>query len=237
MVEHGANSRLFSGPGGSVIESPNIIKLIVPPEDEEKPVRFKRPVVLCLNMGDAARAETYYAQKLLQYRDAVEKLRNNVDPSTCEYDTFFCRFHHSSRLLIASLPHAIQFQFKIKSFRILSSDADRMFRDVPADGAPSPANVRRVDITKTSKSFECPQQVYSPLIEKVLPGTFKEVQPIWFSHLPTRLLEAMMDRQVSCSIALLIRQLLTLPWSLRSHMDVSEQWLSQHPASRDCPWS
>jgi hypothetical protein len=72
-----------------------------------------------------------------------------------------------------------------------------MFRDVPQGGEPSPGGVRRVDITKTSKSFECPQQVYSPLIEKALPGTFEEVQPIWLSHLPTRLLGAMIDHQVA----------------------------------------
>lgn len=86
MVEHGSNSRIFSGPGGSVIESPNILKLIVPPEEEEKPVRFRRPAVLCLNVGDAARTETYYAQKLLQYREAAEKLRNNVEAGTSECD-------------------------------------------------------------------------------------------------------------------------------------------------------
>ncbi|KAI6143787.1 hypothetical protein BKA82DRAFT_4183183 [Pisolithus tinctorius] len=178
MVQHGANSRIFSGPGGRVIESPNILKLIVPPDEEEK-VTFKRPAVLCLNVGDASRAETYYAQKLLQYREAAEKLKNNVDATT------------------TSLPHATEFQFKIKSFRILSSDAERMLRDVPKDGEPSPAGVRRVDITKTSKSFECPQPVYSPLIEMAIPGTFEEAQPAWLLHLPTRLLEAMKDHQVA----------------------------------------
>ncbi|KAI6097468.1 hypothetical protein F5141DRAFT_460127 [Pisolithus sp. B1] len=178
MVQHGANSRIFSGPGGRVIESPNILKLIVPPGDEEK-VTFKRPAVLCLNVGDASRAETYYAQKLLQYREAAEKLRNDVNAAT------------------TSLPHTSEFQFKIKSFRILSNDAERMFRDVPKDGEPSPAGVRRVDITKTSKSFECPQPVYSPLIEMAIPGSFEEAQPAWLLHLPTRLLEAMRDHQVT----------------------------------------
>ena len=85
MVQHGANSRIFPGPGGSVIESPNIIKLIVPPAEEEKPVSFKRPAVLCLNVGDASRAESYYAQKLLQYREAAEKLRSDPDMPSSEH--------------------------------------------------------------------------------------------------------------------------------------------------------
>ncbi|PBK94158.1 hypothetical protein ARMGADRAFT_1101061 [Armillaria gallica] len=178
MVEHGANSRIFSGPGGSVIESPNILKLMVPPDEEEKPVKFKRPAVLCLNVGDASRAETYYAQKLLQYREAAEKLRNDTDAAT-------------------SKSHPTAFHFKIKSFRILSNDAERMFRDVPQDGDPSPTGVRRVDITKTSKSFECPQSVYTPLLEKVIPDTFQEAQPTWLLHLPPRFLEAMRDHQIA----------------------------------------
>ncbi len=91
MVEHGANSRIFAGPGGSVIESPNILKLLVPPEEEEKPVRFKRPAVLCLNVGDASRAETYYAQKLLQYQEAADKLRSRclTTPSHPYLDILF----------------------------------------------------------------------------------------------------------------------------------------------------
>ncbi|KAK0447554.1 hypothetical protein EV421DRAFT_1786727 [Armillaria borealis] len=177
MVQHGANSRIFSGPGGSVIESPNILKLIVPPDEEEKPVRYKPPAVLCLNVGDASRAETYYAQKLLQYHEAAEKLRNDTDAATTSHPTAF--------------------HFKIKSFRILSNDAERMFRDVPQDGDPSPTGVRRVDITKTSKSFECPKPVYAPLIEKAIPDTFQEVQPTWLLHLPPRFLEAMRDHQVA----------------------------------------
>ncbi len=72
-----------------------------------------------------------------------------------------------------------------------------MFRDVPQDGDPSPTGVRRVDITKTSKSFECPQSVYTPLLEKAIPDTFQEAQPTWLLHLPPRLLEAMRDHQVS----------------------------------------
>ncbi|EJD48258.1 hypothetical protein AURDEDRAFT_113089 [Auricularia subglabra TFB-10046 SS5] len=177
MVQRGANSRLFAGPGGTVIESPNILKLIVPPEEEEKPVKFKPPAVLCLNVGDASRAETYYAQKLLQYREAAEKVNSN--PET------------------PSVSHPTTFQFKIKSFRILTNDAKRMLRDIPHDGEPSPAGVRRVDITKTSVSFECPQPVYAPLIEKAIPDTFKEAQPAWLVHLPTRLLEWMRDHQVA----------------------------------------
>ncbi|KAG7099851.1 hypothetical protein E1B28_001658 [Marasmius oreades] len=151
--------------------------IIVPPEDEEKPVRFKQPAVLCLNVGDPSRAETYYAQKLLQYREAVEKLRN--DPNA------------------ASTSHPTTFQFKIKSFRVLTADSERMFRDVPTTGEPSPAGVRRVDITKTSTSFECPQPVYTPLLEKAIPDTFKEVQPDWLVHMPTRLLEHMRDHQIT----------------------------------------
>ncbi|KAH0833822.1 hypothetical protein J3R83DRAFT_10985 [Lanmaoa asiatica] len=178
-VIHGANSRLFAGPGGRVIESSNTIKLLVPPEDELKVPGFKDPAVLCLNIGDTTRAEAYYAQKLMQYREAVEKLRSNVNPDT------------------TSLPHATEFRFNIKSFRILSSDAEKMFRDVPKDGQPSPTGVRRVDLSKTSKSFECPQPVYSPLIEMAIQRTFEEAYPTWLVHLPTRLLEAMRDRQVA----------------------------------------
>lgn len=40
--------------------------------------------MLCLNVGDASRAETYYAQKLLQYREAVDKIRDNPDAPSSE---------------------------------------------------------------------------------------------------------------------------------------------------------
>lgn len=74
----------FPGPGGSTIESTNTVKFIVPADQENKPVSFKRPAVLCLNVGDASRAETYYAQKLLQYREAVDKIRDNPDAPSSE---------------------------------------------------------------------------------------------------------------------------------------------------------
>ncbi len=113
MVQHGANSRIFSGPGGSVIESPNILKLMVPPEEEEKPVKFKRPAVLCLNVGDASRAETYYAQKLLQYREAAEKLRNDTDAATSKFEPFlFCMCSMMPSLLSLS-PYGIPLQDQI----------------------------------------------------------------------------------------------------------------------------
>lgn len=96
--------------------------------------------------------------------------------------------------LLAS--HPTTFQFKIKSFQILTNDAERMFRDVPENGEPSPTGVRRVDITKTKVSFECPQPIYTPLLEKAVPDTYKEVKPAWLVHLPTRLLELMRDHQV-----------------------------------------
>lgn len=70
-------------------------------------------------------------------------------------------------------------------------------RDVPIDGQPSPDGVRRVDITKTSTSFECPQPVYTPLLERAVPDTYAEVQPGWLLHMPSRLLELMRDHQVS----------------------------------------
>lgn len=110
-VQTGANSRIFAGPGGSVIESPNIIKLIVPPEEEEKPVRFKQPAVLCLNIGDASRAETYYAQKLLQYREAAEKLRTEASTSSGKPSTAFLLIWFTNVPSIASyhiqIPHQV----------------------------------------------------------------------------------------------------------------------------------
>jgi len=172
---YGASSRIFPGPNGSVIESPNTIKFIVEPKDEQK-VSFKPPAVLCLNIGDPARAEAYYAQKLLQYREAVKTIKSRNDP--------------------ASITRPTAFHYKVKSFRILTNDANRMVRDVPLDGTLG-AGARRVDLTKTSKSFECHQQFYTPLIEMAIPNTYKEVQPMWLTHLPSRLLEAMKNHQVA----------------------------------------
>lgn len=80
-----------------------------------------------------------------------------------------------SRLLTAYLPHATEFQFQIKLFRVLSSDAEKMLM--------SPKTL-----------FECPQPGYSPLIEMTIPGTSKKQGPrgyCTFQHA-----EAMKDRKV-----------------------------------------
>ncbi|KAI6046802.1 hypothetical protein EDC04DRAFT_2982875 [Pisolithus marmoratus] len=153
---------IFTGGGGRVIVSPNILKLIVPPNGEAR-VAFKCQAVFCLNVGDASRAgDSYYAQKFLQYREAAEKLKNN------------------SRLLTAYLPHATEFQFQIKLFRVLSSDCGKDV-DVPKDDV----EVVRAPSTRLL-AFNRDDD----------PGHIEEARPAWLLHLPTRLLEAMKDRMV-----------------------------------------
>lgn len=98
---------------------------------------------------------------------------------------------------LATQPTA--FRFKIKSFRLLTSDYKAMVRDVEEVRvvARNRTPVQRVDITKTNTYYEIHQEVYTPLIERALPDTFEEEVPAWMKRLPTRLVEAMIDHHVN----------------------------------------
>ena len=72
-------------------------------------------------------------------------------------------------------------------------------RDIPSNKEPGPNGVKRVDISKTGFSIECPQKVYSPLLEKAIPNSYSEIQPFWLVHMPTRLLNLIKNHQVRFS--------------------------------------
>lgn len=66
--------------------------------------------------------------------------------------------------------------------------------DSAIDGVLRPRNLRVVDMTRVS---EFPEAMYTPLIEKAIPGSVKEFHPAWMDRLPTRILEAIRDHPVS----------------------------------------
>ncbi|KAG8985840.1 hypothetical protein FRB90_004410, partial [Tulasnella sp. 427] len=179
----GWNSRLFAGPGGSVVVSPNAVKFIMDEATDIPPKKKPSRAALFLNVNDPARTESFFAQRLVQYREAVEAAK-------------------ARPALLNDVVHPAVFQFGIKSFQILTSDLEElMTRNVPEDGTASTTGktkgIRRVDITKTSTSFECPGRAYAPIIEKAIPGTFKEIQPMWLTYMPTPLLVAIRDHQIA----------------------------------------
>ncbi|KAI0694790.1 hypothetical protein C8Q76DRAFT_826066 [Earliella scabrosa] len=163
----GFYSRLVLGPGGSIIESPNVIKLTA-------------PTVMYMSVDDDYRPATdNTAHRMLQYSKIVKK----TSQYALQYD----------RVL-----RPVAAQFKIKSYRVLTNDPERMFRDIQDDDDGHPANdVRRVDITKASTSFECWNPVYTPVLEMSIPDSYGEPQPLWLTHIPLSLLEAIRDNPLA----------------------------------------
>ncbi|KAI0694819.1 hypothetical protein C8Q76DRAFT_251993 [Earliella scabrosa] len=164
------HSRLVLGLGGSIIESPNVIKL----------VGLTAPAVMYMSVDDDYRPATdNAAQRMLQYSKVVQRKSQH----DLQYDR-------------ALRPVAAQ--FKIKSYRIFTNDPERMFRDIQDDDDGHPANdVRRVDITKASTSFECWDPVYTPVLQPSVPDSYSELQPPWLTHVPSTLLGAMSDKPLA----------------------------------------
>ncbi|KAH9924923.1 uncharacterized protein B0H18DRAFT_1010797 [Fomitopsis serialis] len=182
MAQYSANNCIFPGPGGSTIESPNIVATIVRSKDRSQNIVFRRPSKLYMNIGDTSHSDKYYEQKLFQYDEAVEQLRHNTGTDTL-------------------VSHPAARRFTLQSFRILTNDAKCMFRYIPenSDGNINlrSSDIRRIDITRTSASFECSQPIYVPVIANAIPDTYSEELPTWLHHMPTRLSELMRDDQIT----------------------------------------
>ncbi|EPT02589.1 hypothetical protein FOMPIDRAFT_114099 [Fomitopsis schrenkii] len=130
MFRFETNGRLFPGIGGSIIKSPDTAPLVYRPEDEAIPAQLKN-AVLYLVGRDVIKKKEAYSPKLLEYRDAVADL---------------------GRL---SKSYPALHRLRTKSFRVVTSNPDRMLRHISHNSYPSPVDVLRVDITKTSSG--CPQ--------------------------------------------------------------------------------
>ena len=147
------------------------------------------------------------AHRMLQYNKIVKK--------TSQYDLQYDRGMRSwigtCRMgidkCVFSVLRPVAAQFKIKSYRVLTNDPERMFRDIQDDDDGHPANdVRRVDITKASTSFECWNPVYTPVLETSIPDSYGEPQPPWLTHIPSSLLEAIRDKPVRVLFSVRIRE-------------------------------
>ena len=77
-------SRLFLAPGGGIVDSPDIVKLILPGPPER--IKFQRPAVVSLTSGDPSQMESYYPQPLLKYQEVVEKSRASTGTIAGEFD-------------------------------------------------------------------------------------------------------------------------------------------------------
>ena len=69
-----------------------------------------------------------------------------------------------------------------------------MLRYIPFSSSPGPADVIRVDITKTTTG--CLQPVYAPIIEETPPSTYKEAYCAWLAGVPSRLKQHMYHQHV-----------------------------------------
>ena len=83
---------------------------------------------------------------------------------------------------------------KTKSFRVITSNPDRMLRHIPRSLSPSSTNVIRIDITKTLTG--CLQPVYAPIIDDVPPSTYREPCCAWLTNVPQRLKQHMYHQHV-----------------------------------------
>ncbi|EPT02579.1 hypothetical protein FOMPIDRAFT_1047647 [Fomitopsis schrenkii] len=170
MSRFEANGRLFSGIGGSIIKSPDTAPLIYRPEGEAIPAQLKN-AVLYLVGHNVAKQREIDSPKLLEYRDAVVELGrpSKSSPALRRLGT--------------------------KSYRVVISNSHRMLRHIPLSSYPSPADVLRVDITKTSSG--CPQPLYAPIIEGAPPCTYSEPHCAWLAGVPSRLKKCMYNQQVT----------------------------------------
>ncbi|KAH9828826.1 uncharacterized protein C8Q71DRAFT_891818 [Rhodofomes roseus] len=180
MDRHGANNRIFPGLGGSVIECPNVLQLLAPPQKEDDRVEYRRPAVCYLSVGHSSSEDPPHTHKLLNYDEAAEELRNIDTPQSAS----------------ESYPAAVK--FKIKSLRVLTNDSRSMFRRVPRiRNRKHSTSVWRLDITWPSASFQCHERVYTPLVQKTIPDAYDEMRPAWLAHMPTRLAALMRDNQIT----------------------------------------
>ena len=69
-----ANGRLFSGIGGSIIKGPEIVQLAHRTEGDAAPVQLRNSTLYLLRRH-AIKQEEFHAPTLLEYRDAVDELR------------------------------------------------------------------------------------------------------------------------------------------------------------------
>ncbi|KAI1799620.1 hypothetical protein F4811DRAFT_565422 [Daldinia bambusicola] len=134
--------------------------------------------MLFLNYGERARADAFYAQRLLQYREAVDQMEVR--------GMEVLHKHHN---------------MKIKSFRIMTRAAKDLQRRAitepeKAEGLKPYDGVLQVDITKSRGQYGCERRIYSPLLRKAIQGSYKEFTP-WLDHLPPRLLQLIVDNQVA----------------------------------------
>lgn len=172
------------------------VTLVSPHGDDDLQIEFRQPGVLLLSSSDTLRTDAYYPQPLLQYQEAVQKLRHGAYVTTGQFNSEFVVVYHTESLVVQGV-HPSSFSVRITSFRILSNESSCMVRDGPPNVNLHPDQARRVDITKPLQSSQCRHPIYLPLNENPLPDGFEDTPPAWFLHLPRRLLEAMRDCQVS----------------------------------------
>ncbi|OTA97862.1 hypothetical protein M434DRAFT_89909 [Hypoxylon sp. CO27-5] len=134
--------------------------------------------MLFMNYGERARADAFYAQRLLQYHEAVDQME--------EHGMEVLHNHHN---------------MKIKSFKIMTRAAKDLQRRAitepeKAAGLKPYDGVLQVDITKSRGQYGCERRIYSPLLRNAIQGTYEEFTP-WLDHLPPRLLRLIVDHQVA----------------------------------------
>ncbi|KAM3499033.1 hypothetical protein MY11210_009639 [Beauveria gryllotalpidicola] len=134
--------------------------------------------MLFLNYGERARADAFYAQRLLQYREAVDQMK--------ERGMKVLHNHH---------------KMKIKSFKIMTRAAKDLQRRAitepeKAEGLKPYDGVLQVDITKSRGQYGCERRIYSPLLRNAIQGSYEEFTP-WLDNLPSRLLQLIVGHQVA----------------------------------------
>ncbi|KDR70002.1 hypothetical protein GALMADRAFT_900591 [Galerina marginata CBS 339.88] len=129
---------------------------------------------LFLNTDDGARADAFYAKRVLQYQDAVAKMGRR--------------------------PSHVTHNIKVKTFRIMTRDVERLQnRSISETGARTNIDndgVLRVDPTKARGQYGCERRVYVPLLRRALKGSYKEFTP-WIDHLPTPILRLIREHKIA----------------------------------------
>ncbi|KAM4060145.1 hypothetical protein HRG_002248 [Hirsutella rhossiliensis] len=139
-----------------------------------------------LNFGEADRMYQYYAQKLVDHRTFVEQYREKFTAEKGAASTVTKDSH----------------DIRVKSFEVLTRDIGDIEKQAVLESQKSDAvkasqynGVLKVDV-KADGQFGLESWRYTPIFEKMVPGTFRATTP-WIAHLPTALLKLIRDHPVA----------------------------------------
>ncbi|TFK45348.1 hypothetical protein OE88DRAFT_1223907 [Heliocybe sulcata] len=164
---------------------------------------------LYLNMGSTDRAYSFYAQRLLEHREAVAKWEADVAAGIAP--------------AVINTVHSL----KIRSFRIFTSRLDGIRGwAVPQENSRSNRwnqGLTEVDATEASDQYGLTRKWYTPIIAEAIPGSYEEFTPTWIDDQPDAIVRLIQDHPLAAGC---VRRIYLFAPHLESAM--RPYWLQRH---------